>query len=156
MAEVERSLSAMWNIRVNTMVKKVERQTHGVAVPISDRASNIEKKGHSDQVILAIKPKAIRQFSSRGVGLFPSSSPPMSVTKAEKSKWLLNPTAELRWMRDSEVLTVRTRACDNGKATVSLLQDTLEHHPQATFTKIHSAVSQPRQIPATYSRGVGS
>ena len=80
MAEVERSLSAMWNIRVNTMVKKVERQTHGVAVPISDRASNIEKKGHSDQVILAIKPKAIRQFSSRGVGLFPSSSPPMSVS----------------------------------------------------------------------------
>ena len=35
---------------------------------------------------------------------------------------------------------------------VGLLQDPLEHHPQATFTKIHSPVSQPRQIPATYSK----
>ncbi|KAF6237116.1 hypothetical protein HO173_004584 [Letharia columbiana] len=119
---------------VNTMVKKVERQTHGVAVPVSDRASNIEKKGHSDQVVLAISPKAIRQFSSRGVGYSQFKSTHVGigihsdqraiehlkfsapqVTKAEKSKWLLNPTAELRWMRDSEVLTVRTRACDNGK-----------------------------------------
>lgn len=120
MAEIEHSLSARWNIRVNTMVKKVERQTHGVAVTISDRATNIEKKGHSDQVVLTISSKAIGQVfeprrwlvsqsKSTDVGIFIHSDrravehlkfPTPQVTKAEKSKWLLNPTAELRWMRD--------------------------------------------------------
>ncbi|KAL9062600.1 MAG: hypothetical protein Q9161_009784 [Pseudevernia consocians] len=118
MAEVERRLSAGLNIRLNTMVKKVERQTQGLAVTIFDRATEINKTEYFDQIVRAISPKAIGQ--SRAIEHLKSPNP--YVTEPRYSKRMLNPTAELQWMGDSEGLTVRTRACDDGQI----------HMPEAT------------------------
>ena len=142
MAEVERRLSAGLNIRLNTMVKKVEHQSQGLAVTIFDRATEINKTEYFDQTVLAISPKAIGQFyeqsrwlvsqlKSTNVGVVLHSdqraiehlkSPNPYVTKPSYSKRMLIPTAELQWMGDSEGLTVRTRACDDGQI----------HIPEAT------------------------
>lgn len=136
MAEVERRLSTGLDVKLNTVVKNVERQTQGLAITISDRATNTERIESFDQVILAISPKAIgqvfpptrwlvSQMHSTDVGVvihFDQSAishleAPLNPTIS--SQWKLNPTPSLHWMGDSEVLTVRTRACDNGNVHIT-------------------------------------
>ena len=139
MAEVERRLSAGLKIRLNTRVEKVERQGQGLAVKISDRSTNTERTEYFDQVVLAISPKAIGQvFSSsrwlvsqlkstdvgvvihsdqRAIEHLKFSNPPVAKPAYPERK--LNPTATLQWMGDSEILTVRTRACDDGKVHIT-------------------------------------
>lgn len=140
MAEVERRLSTGLDLKLNSVVKNIERQTQGLAVTIFNRSTNTERLEHFDQVILAISPKAIgqvfpptrwlvSQLHSTDVGVVIHSdtsaishleSPsPFTPSLSSTSKRTLNPTPALHWMGDSEVLTVRTRACDNGNVHIT-------------------------------------
>lgn len=157
MAEVEARLSAGLDVRVNTMVQKVERGTQGLAVTVSDRASGAETVEWFDNVVLAISPKAIGrvwprsrwlvdQLVSSDVGVLihndqraiehlksPATAAQQQAPHPSTTKQNLNPYPALNWLGDSsETLTVRTRACANN--TVHITEATHVHPSGALIT----------------------